>query len=71
MEAYSCVHGLIFFIFLWFYFLIGTLKPLCFSTNLLSATSIESVFSNNYSSSNFVSEHVIKIIILCAMLRKD
>lgn len=70
--AYSCVHGFIFFYFFMVWFLIGTLKPLCVLVILIFylPQALQVFFLINYSSSNFVSEHVIKIIILCAMLRK-
>ena len=65
------------FMVLFFYFfmvllLVGTLKPLCVLVILIFylPQALQVSFLINYSSSNFVSEHVIKIIILCAMLRK-
>lgn len=69
--AYSCVHGFIFFFFM-VLLLVGTLKPLCVLVILIFylPQALQVSFLINYSSSNFVSEHVIKIIILCAMLRK-
>ena len=65
------VFMVLFFYFFMVLFLIGTLKPLCVLMILIFYLSqaLQVSFLINYSSSNFVSEHVIKIIILCAMLR--